>query len=269
MSTEVKIKDAADKEMSFLDHLEELRWHLIRAAVAVVIIGIVVFSAKKFVFESIIFGPKNEWFPTYQFFCGLSERTCFHPPKFDLITREMGEQFFVHLKVSIWMGIIVAFPYIFWEFWRFIKPGLYEAEQKITRGVVFVCSLLFSMGVLFGYYVIAPFAVTFLANYNVGVDAITSPTLASYVSYLTMFTIPTGLVFELPVVVYFLSRIGMISPEIMKKYRRHAIIIILILAAIITPPDVITQFLIGIPVFILYEISILISRRTVKKYRND
>lgn len=253
------------KDMSFLDHLEELRWHLIRSTIAVLLVAILVFLAKSFVFETIIFGPKKDWFPTYQFFCSLSERTCFKPPAFDLITREMGEQFFVHLKVSIWMGIIVAFPYIFWEFWRFIKPGLYENERKVTRGIVFICSFLFIIGVLFGYYVIAPFAITFLANYEVGVDAITSPTLASFVTYLTMFTIPTGLIFELPVVMYLLTKIGLITPEFLRKYRKHAIVIILVLAAIITPPDVITQFLIGIPIFILYEISIRISERTVKK----
>ncbi len=258
-------KESTDeKEMSFLDHLEELRWHIIRSILAVVAVAIVVFLAKEFVFETIIFGPKKDWFPTYQFFCSISDKTCFKPPKFDLITREMGEQFFVHLKVSIWMGVIIAFPLVFWEFWKFIKPGLYDTERKAASGVVFVCSFLFSSGVLFGYYVIAPFAITFLANYSVGLEAVTSPTLASYVNYLTMFTIPTGVLFELPIVVYFLTKIGLITPQFMRNYRRHAVIIILIMAAIITPPDIVTQFLIGIPVFILYEISILISKRTLK-----
>jgi len=183
--------------------------------------------------------------------------------------RELGEQFFTHLKVSIWLGIIISFPYIFWEMWRFIKPGLYAKEQKAARGIVFVCSFLFLLGVLFGYYVISPFAITFLAGYSIATEVVSSPTLSSYVNYMTMFTVPTGIIFELPVVVYFLSRIGLVTPEFMKKYRRHAVIVILIFAAIITPPDVITQFLIGIPVFILYEISIHISRRAAKKYNSD
>lgn len=256
-----KMEENGQKEMSFLEHLEELRWHLVRSVVAVIVFGIICFLAKDFVFGSIILAPKSNSFFTYQFVCGLSEALCFGPPEFDLITRELGEQFIVHLKVSIVLGIIISFPYIFWEMWRFIKPGLYENEQKAARGVVFICSMLFLMGVLFGYYVIAPFAITFLAGYDVG--ATSAPTLASYVTYMTMFTVPTGLVFELPIVVFFLSKVGLITPEFMRSYRRHAFVIILILAAIITPPDIITQFLIGLPLFLLYEISIVISKRVV------
>jgi sec-independent protein translocase protein TatC len=263
------LAEKVQKEMSFLDHLEELRWHIIRSIAAIFIIGIGIFLMKTFVFEHIIFAPKKASFATYQFFCSISEVTCFKPPEFDLIVRQLGEQFFVHIKVSLWLGLIIAFPYVFWEIWRFIKPGLYDKEQKAAKGIVFYCSLLFILGVLFGYYVIAPFAITFLAGYQVGETAINSPTLSSYVNYLTMFTVPTGLIFELPIVVYFLARVGLISPEFMKQYRKHAIIIILILAAVITPPDVLTQFLIGIPLFILYEISIIICRRVVKKYHSD
>ncbi len=246
-------------EMSFLDHLEELRWHLVRSAISVVIFGIICFLAKDFVFGQVILGPKGADFFTYKFICSLSDALCFAPPEFELITRELGEQFIVHLKVSVVLGIIISFPYIFWEVWRFVRPGLYEKEQKAARGIVFICSFLFLSGVLFGYYVIAPFAITFLAGYDVG--ATSAPTLQSYVSYMTMFTVPTGLVFELPIVVFFLSKVGLVTPEFMRSYRRHAFVIILILAAIITPPDVVTQFLIGIPLFILYEVSILISKR--------
>ena len=255
--------------MSFLDHLEELRWHIIRSIIAILVIGIVVFVAKSFIFE-IIFAPKNADFVTYRFFCAISEATCFGPPEFELIIRELGEQFFTHIKVSVWVGLIIAFPYVFWELWRFIKPGLYPKEQKAARGIVFVCSILFILGVLFGYFIIAPFAVSFLASYSVGVDDVLSkPTLSSYVNYLTMFTIPTGIVFELPVFVYFFSKLGLVTPAGMKKYRKHAFIIILIIAAVITPPDVLTQFLIGIPIFILYEISIFISARVEKKAKQE
>jgi sec-independent protein translocase protein TatC len=263
-------KDKENKEeaeMSFFDHLEELRWHLIRAISAIVIIGLVLFGFKSFVFNGIIFAPLQETFPTYQLFQNFIPS--FKPPAFELTTVEFGESFFVHIKVSLWLGLIVSFPYVFYEIWRFVKPGLLDKERKAARGTVFVCSALFIAGVLFGYFVITPFGITWLGNYSVGPKAINSPTLSSYVSYLTMFTIPTGLIFELPIVVYFLSRVGLVTPEMMKKYRKHALIVILLLAAIITPPDILTQFLIGIPVFGLYELSILIAKRTKKKYQSE
>ena len=265
----VKEKEVIEKEMSFLDHLEELRWHIIRSLLSIVVFGTIVFLFKDFVFNTIILGPKNPDFPTYRIICGISETLCFSPPDFKLLPRELGEQFITHLKVSAWLGIIISFPYIFWELWRFVKPGLYKNEQKAARGIVFICSSLFLIGVLFGYYIISPFAVSFLAGYNISDEIISSPTLASYVNNVTMFTVPTGIIFELPIVVYFLSRIGLVTPELMKNYRRHAIIIILLFAAIITPPDVVTQFLIGLPVFFLYEMSIHISRRAYKKYQSD
>lgn len=256
-----------EQEMSFLEHLEELRWHIIRAFVSILVIAVGVIIAGPWIFEHIILAPKEPDFFTYNFFCGISESMCFRPPAFNLETRELGEQFIVHLKVSFILGIIVAFPYIFWEFWRFIKPGLYDKEQKAARGVVFVCSMLFAAGVLFGYYIISPFAITFLASYNVG--AVSAPTLASFVNYMTMFTLPTGIVFQLPVLVYFLSKIGMVTPTLMRTYRKHAIVLILVMSAIITPPDVVTQFLISIPLYFLYEISIGISKRVTQKMDNE
>jgi len=262
---ESPIKVEEEKEMSFLEHLEELRWHLIRSILSIVIAAIVFFAMKTYVFNYIVFAPKHDSFATYKFFCSFSERTCFYPPKFDLITRELGEQFFTHIKVSLWLAIIVMFPYIFYEFWKFIKPGLHDHEKRAAGSVVFTCTFLFFLGVAFGYYVISPFAITFLAGYQVGADAINSPTLASYVSYLMMFTLPTGFVFQMPLAVYFLAKLGVVTPEAMKKYRKHAMIMILILAAIITPPDVVTQFLIGIPVFLLYELSIVVARRVRSK----
>lgn len=258
-----------EKEMSFLEHLEELRWHIVRSLVAILVFGTIVFIFKGFVFDSIILAPKNKSFATYQFFCRLSEFTCFYPPEFTIMPRELGEQFFTHIKVSIWLGIIISFPYIFYEIWSFVKPGLYPTEQKAARGIVVICSLLFLSGVLFGYYIISPFAVSFLAGYNISTEIISSPSLSSYVNYMTMFTVPTGIIFELPILVYFLSRIGLVTPEFMRNYRRHAIVVILLFAAIITPPDVVTQFLIGVPVFILYEISIFISKRAVEKYHKE
>jgi sec-independent protein translocase protein TatC len=252
------------KEMGFLDHLEELRWHVIRAGIAVIVIAIVALVFQNEVFEYIIYAPKKPNFITYKVFCAISEATCFSPPELQLITREMGEQFFMGITVSLYLGLVVAFPYIFYEFWKFIKPGLYEQEIKIANRLIGVTSFLFILGVCFGYYIIAPFAITFLGSYTVGTEAINSPTLASYVNYLTMFTIPVGLAFELPIVVYFLAKLGIIGPEIMKKFRREAFLVIFIIAAIITPPDALTQILVGIPMYILYEISITVAARVVK-----
>ncbi len=252
-----------EKEMSFLDHLEELRWHLIRSVLAIAVIAIGVLMAGKPVFEHVILAPKSPDFFTYKFLCGLSQKVCMVPPPLELITRELGEQFMVHLKVSFVLGIVVAFPYIFYEIWRFIKPGLLPEERKAARGVVGVCSMLFMIGVLFGYYVIAPFAINFLGNYDMG--ATNAPTLSSFVGYMTMFTLPTGLVFQLPVAVYILSKIGFITAEFMRSYRRHAFVIILVLSAFLTPPDVVTQVLIGFPLYFLYEMSILIAKRVERQ----
>ena len=257
--------DKEEAEMSFLDHLEALRWHLVRAIVAILVIAIISFIAKDFVMFTLLYGPKEKWFPTYEFICGISESLCFYCPEFQLNPREVGEAFFTHIKVSIIFGFIVAFPYVFWEMWRFIKPALHDHELRAARGVVFTCSTLFLAGVLFGYFIIAPFATTFLTNYSLDLGLKHEPTLASYASYIIMYTLPTGLVFELPLVMYFLTKVGLVTPEFLKKYRRHAAVIILVMAAIITPPDVMTQFLIGVPLYFLYEVSIIISRRVLKK----
>ncbi len=251
------------KEMSFLDHLEELRWHLVRSAAAIVVFGVLAFIGGRPFFELIMYGPKSADFWTYRTICSISETLCFSPPNFDLMTVILGEQFIVHFKFALMIGLVFGFPYVFWEFWKFIKPGLYPDEKKAARGVVFVCSMLFISGVLFGYFIIAPFAITFLVGYDLG--AISTPSLSSYVNYMTMFTLPVGAVFELPVVIYFLSKIGLVTPSFLMSYRKHAFVIILILAAVITPPDVVTQFLIGVPLYFLYEISIVISKRVVRK----
>lgn len=255
-------------EMGFFDHLEVLRWHIIRSVLAIVVLAIVFFSMKSFTFDTIVFGPKKPEFITYRVVCEISPAICFSPPHLTLITREMGEQFFIHMKVAFWMGLIAAFPYIFWEFWRFIKPGLYKTEQKAVRGIVLYCSFLFFSGVAFGYFIIAPFAITWLGSYTVGTEAENAPTLASYVNYMTMFTLPTAILFELPIVAYFLGKVGIISSAFMRSYRRHAIVIIFIFAGILTPPDVITQTLIGAPMILLYEISIRVVKNIEKKNKS-
>lgn len=255
--------EVVQKEMSFFEHLEELRWHIIRSLIAVGGLGIVLFLLYRLVFKYVIFGPANEDFVTYRWICAASEALCFTPPAIPTQAIGFGESFIMAIKTSFILGLILAFPYVFWEFWKFIRPGLHDKERKATRGVVVICSLLFFMGVLFGYFIIAPFAVNFLMSFTIpGVSNV--PTLSSFLNYMIMFTAPAGLIFELPIVVYFLSKIGLVTPEFMRKYRRHSFIIILLLAALVTPPDVITQFLIGVPLYILYEVSILISARVNK-----
>lgn len=263
-----------DKEMSFLDHLEELRWHLIRSLAAIAGAGIVLFLFNDWYFQHILLGPTRPEFISYQWFCQASESLrlgtalCFEPPSFKPIAIGFAEAFITSIKMSFVGGLVVAFPYVFYEIWRFVRPGLYTDERKATRGVVFICSVLFLMGVLFGYFIISPFAINFLVGYTIpGVE--NTPALYSVINYMTMFTLPAGLVFELPIVVHFLARIGLLTPAGMRKYRRHAIIGILALAAILTPPDVVTQFLIGIPLFILYELSIFVARRAARRYEQE
>ncbi len=266
-----KINEAGEeKEMGFLDHLEELRWHILRSALAVVSCSIIVFLSKDFVFNTIIYGPLKQDFPTYRFFCWLGELACIKPPEnFKLHTREFGEQFFVHFSVSMWLGIILSFPIIVHEIWKFVKPGLYEKERNVTRNIVFIMSMLFISGVLFGYFVVSPFAITFLSTYTVGTETINAPTLSSYVDYITMFTVPTGLIFELPIGAFFLGKIGVISSSFLKNYRRHAIVVIFIVAAIVTPPDVVSQVLISLPILLLYEVSVLVVKRIEKNNLKD
>jgi sec-independent protein translocase protein TatC len=257
-------------EMTFFEHVEELRRHILRSALAIGVVGVICFLNKEFIFETLIFGPRHADFPTYRVLCnashafGLGEKMCFTPPKFNLITRELGEVLMQHLYVSFWLGFIGAFPIIFWEFWKFVRPGLHRHERSAVRGLVGICSALYLLGVAFGYYVIAPFSISFLAGYTIeGLEV--APTLNSYVTYMTMFTIPTGLIFEMPIVAYFLAKVGIIGAATMRQVRRHAIVVIMIVAAIITPPDIVSQTLVAIPLMLLYEVSILVVRNVQRK----
>lgn len=265
------MEEQQEKEMSFFEHLEELRWHIVRSVAAIFIFGIIAFILPKVVFENVILAPTKPDFVSYQFLCkfsesiGLGDSLCIAPKPFTFVNINFGELFFVHIKVSFMVGLMVAFPYLFWEIWRFVKPGLYEKEQKATKYAVGVCSILFFTGVLFGYFVISPFAVTFLANYELpGVGGF-QPTLGSYITYIVMLTLPVGIVFELPVLVYVLAKLGLVTAEFMKAYRRHAIVVIIVLSSIITPPDIASQILISLPLIALYQFSIGIARRVQKK----
>lgn len=256
------------KEMSFIDHLEELRWTIFRSLLYIIIIATIAFSYKSFIFDTIIFGFLDDNFPTYRFLCLLGESFCIEAPRLVLSTRQMGEQFMVHFKVATILGFVVSFPLIIWEIWKFVSPGLNLKEKKYSGSIIIVSGTLFFIGILFGYFVIAPFAIKFFASYTVSDFAETMPTLDSYVGFLTMLVLPSGIIFELPLVVYFLSIAGIINSKLLTTYRKHAVVIILILAGIITPPDVLSQILVGIPILIIYEIGIFIAKRIEKRRKN-
>ena len=261
---------SGEKEMSFLEHLEELRWHVVRALVAVIIFTIGAFVLAPWIFENIIFAPARVDFPTFKGLCRLadilgSEGLCVKEIPFKVQSRNMTGQFTMHIMASFIIGLVIAFPYVIWEFWRFIKPGLQVSERKYSRGAVGSVSILFFMGITFGYFVIAPWMVYFLANYSISDMVVNEFDITSYVSTVVMLVLGSGLLFQLPVVIYFLTKIGIVTPEFLRKYRKHSIIIILIVAAIVTPPDPLSQTLITIPLYLLFEISILISAGVAKR----
>lgn len=264
-------------EMTFIQHLEVLRFHLMRSAIAVFVFSILAFINKSFLFDQVIFGPKRPDFFTFQKLCQLSEYLNIQLPSFfndpnllciggdfpALQNIDMAGQFTSHIMVSMIAGLVISFPYILFEMWRFIKPGLEQNERKYARGIVFWASLLFLSGVLFGYYLIAPLSVNFFFTYSISAEVQTLPTLSTYVSTVTGVVLAAGVVFELPLIVYFLSKVGILSPQILKTYRKHFVVVALILSAIITPPDIFSQILVTIPLVFLYEISISISARVI------
>ena len=256
--------------MSFLDHVEELRWHLVRSTFAILVFASVAFVMKGFIFNTILFAPKNADFFTYRFFCTVSrffgtEGLCIEELPFTFQSLAMAEQFSIHIWTSITVGFIVAFPYIIYEVWRFISPGLYEKERKGARSFIFVSSFLFFIGVLFGYYVVTPLSVNFLGSYSISEMVERNIKIGSYIGLVRSSVLASGLIFELPIIMYFLTKMGLITPSFLRKYRKHALVLVLILAAIITPPDVISQVIVAIPILILYEVSIYISKIVLKR----
>ena len=264
-------KKNPEKEMSFLDHLEDLRWHLIRATLSVIIVAVLAFIFKDFIFDTIIFGPKNADFITYKILCdvtryiGIVEAFCFEELPFTIQSRTMAGQFSAHIWTSIAAGFVIAFPYVIYEFWKFIKPGMKDNEKTSARGFIFFSSLLFFIGVLFGYYVVSPLSINFLGSYQVSSQVLNEFDLSSYIGLIRTSVIASGLIFELPILIYLLTKAGLVTPEFLKKQRKINIVIVLIISGIITPPDVASQIIVAIPIIILYEISILISKMVVKK----
>jgi len=258
-----------NSEMHFLDHLEALRWHLVRSAAAILVFAIVAFLNPEILFDKIILAAKNPDFLTYRMMCKLSDflaiDLCIKDIPFNLINIDISGQFTTHIYISFVAGFIMAFPYFLWEVWRFIKPALSSKERKYSRGVVFFASLLFISGVLFGYYVISPLSINFLGSYQISAQVANQISLDSFISTVTILTLSAGIVFELPVVIYFLSKIGLVTPQFLRSYRKHAMVVILIIAAIITPsPDATSQILVAIPLFLLYEIGIGVSAMVLK-----
>lgn len=264
--------------MSFLDHLEVLRWHLIRSIIAIMIAAIGAFIFKGFIFDTLIFGPKRPDFITYKVLCAFSNKLSIWIPALfpdgaicigqdlpELVNLTMAGQFSAHILVSLIAGVIIAFPFILWEVWRFIGPGLKASERKMARGFIAAASFLFFSGVLFGYFVISPLSINFFLNYQVSETVLNNPTLTTYISLVTSVVIACGAVFELPILVFFLTKVGVVSPKLLKAFRRHALVAALILSAVITPPDVFSQILVSIPILILYELSIWISRIVSKR----
>jgi sec-independent protein translocase protein TatC len=261
-----------EKEMSFLDHLEELRWHVVRSLIAIVVCMIAAFVEMKWIFQNIIFAPARVDFPTFKWLCklgqfvGSGDALCVKEIPFKIQSRYMTGQFTMHITSAFVVGFVVAFPYVVWEIWRFIRPGLYSKEKNSSRGAVAAVSFLFFSGVLFGYYIMSPIMISFLATYSIS-DMISNEfDITSYVGTIVGVVFGSGLLFQLPVVIFFLTKIGIVTPAFLRKYRKHAVIIILIIGAIVTPTaDPLSQSLISIPLYLLYEISILISASVMRK----
>lgn len=253
------------KEMSFLDHLEELRWLLIRSSLAIFALAIVAFLNIKFIFNHFIIVFKDPNFATYKFLCSLSKTfgtdgLCIEHLDFSIQSLKMAEQFSAHIWLALTFGFIFAFPYILFEIWKFIKPALYESERKYAVVFILVTSFLFFVGILFGFYIIAPLSINFLGNYSVSADIERNFKLASYIAIIKTAVLSSGLIFELPVIIYFLAKMGLVTSEFLKKSRKYAFVLVLILAAIITPPDVLSQIIVTIPMMLLYEVGIVISK---------
>ncbi len=261
---------SSDGTMTFWSHLEELRSHLIRSAIAIVVCAIGAFIAKDFLFTRVILAPKEPYFLTNRAFCWLSQQLsmpalCINAEPVKLINIELAGQFTTHIVVSLIVGIVISTPYIVWEFWRFVKPGLKDTEKAHSRGAVFVISGLFLTGILFAYFLIVPLSINFLGSYQVSGLVENQIALRSFITTVTTITFAAGILFELPVVVFFLAKVGILTPATLRKQRKLAFVIIIALAALITPPDIFSQIMVGLPLFLLYEISIRIAQREVDK----
>lgn len=253
------------KEMSFLDHLEELRWLLVRSTAAILIFATVAFFVSDYIFDVIIFGPKSPDFITYRFFCDLSHQLgfadsiCVSEMPFIIQNTNVEGQVNILVWTCITAGFILAFPYILLQLWNFISPALYENERKHAKFFISIASFLFFLGVLFGYFVIVPMSINFFATFKVSDVVENQFNIDSYIGMIKTSVIACGLFFELPIIIYFLTKLGLVTPSFLRQSWKYAVIIILIVAAIVTPPDVVSQLIVAIPMLLIYEASIFIS----------
>lgn len=258
--------------MSFLQHLEELRWHLVRSSAAVLFFGVIVFLNRQFIFDDVILAPRNPEFITNRFFGWLavqlnSPDIAINTKPFQLINIDLSGQFSIHLNLAIVGGIIISIPYILWEFWQFVRPALYENERKHVTSAVFYSTFLFLLGVSFGYYLIVPLTTHFFGSYQVSAEVLNQINLTSYISSVTTIVLGSAIVFELPIVMFFLAKVGLAGTSFFRTYRKHAFIVLLSLAAIITPPDAFSMLLVTGPLALLYELGILMARMVEKRHK--
>ena len=268
------INENPQGEMTFIQHLEALRWHLFRSAAVIAIFAVIFLFFSDLLFDKVIFAPRSQAFPTYNVMCQLGKKfhledvICINVSQKKLQTLGASEQFTTYIWICLLAGLIVGFPYLLYEVWKFVRPALKDTEAKPVRGFVFIGTFLFVLGILFGFFVLFPLSYNFLISFSIspGQHVETNNTLDDYISLISTMCLVTGLVFELPIIVYFLTRLGIFTPQFMRKYRKHAVVVILIVAAFITPsPDVMSQLIVFTPLYLLYEISIFVSARTMKK----
>ncbi|MEI8202875.1 MAG: twin-arginine translocase subunit TatC [Bacteroidota bacterium] len=266
-----KSERKSSEELNFWEHIDVFRKYLIRSVIALAVFSIAAFFLKRFIFDVLILGPKNPDFITYRVFCYLGDKLnieglCIEKLPITLINLEVGGQFKVHILISFIVGLMVAIPFLLYQLWLFIKPALYEHELKYSRITIIYILLLFAVGVLFGYYVILPLTINFLLTYELSAEIVNQININSYISTVTTLPLATGLVFEMPVLIFFLSKLGILTPAILKKYRRHSIVVNFFISAIITPSvDMFTQTIVAIPLIMLYELGIVVSKRVYKR----
>lgn len=271
-----RLRSAGDEqeEMSFIDHLEVLRWHIVRSVLAILTSAILFFIYIDEIFDVVIMGPTRNDFISYRAFCqlshalGMGDSLCMPPMKLSLQVTSISGTFMSSITIAVVGGLLVALPYVFFEIWKFIKPALKPSELKYTRGIIFWVSMFFFMGAAFGYFMLAPFTFNFLSNYTIGDIGVIDyrPTLADYLDSLIDITLGAGIAFELPMATWLLSKLGIITPNFLRTYRKYAYVALLVVAAVITPsPDWGSQLIVVVPLVLLYEISILIAARVKKK----
>lgn len=266
-----------EAEMSFFDHIDVLRKHLLRALAVVFVLTLGAFYYTDFIFNTIIMGPKNPSFWTYRMMCKLVERFPSIGPEFcitkidaKIINTEMAGQFTLQLNSCVMVGIILGIPYLLFELWLFIKPALHDNERKSASGFVAFASFLFFLGILFGYYIICPLSINFLTNFTVSPDIENTFTIDSYLSSVMTLTLGSGVIFQLPVIIFILSKLGVMTPAFMRASRRYSTVLILIVAAVVTPTaDPYTMLIVALPLFLLYELSIFISANIEKKRNKE